>query len=146
MKKFVFKFDNVMDFKNQSLENKKGEHGKAIQMVNDQKEKINLLYKRFNEINSQFNEKKILGLTAIEALEYTSYLYKLEKDIQVENVYLNDYISIEEQRRKEVVEMKIETSTLEKLKEKNLNDYIKESQKHEELFIEEFVMRQRVTN
>ena len=70
----------------------------------------------------------------------------MEKDIQVENVYLNDYISIEEQRRKEVVEMKIETSTLEKLKEKNLNDYIKESQKHEELFIEEFVMRQRVTN
>ena len=48
MKKFVFKFDNVMDFKNQSLENKKGEHGKAIQMVNDQKEKINSLYKKFD--------------------------------------------------------------------------------------------------
>ncbi len=68
-------------------------------------------------------------------------MYKLEVEIQKEKRHLEALQKREEDKRAEVVEVKIETSTLEKLKEKKLEQYNKEMQKSEELFIEEFVSR-----
>ncbi|MPN20524.1 hypothetical protein SDC9_167903 [bioreactor metagenome] len=62
-------------------------------------------------------------------------------EIQREKRHLEVLQKREEEKRAEVVEVKIETSTLEKLKEKKLEQYNKEVQKSEELFIEEFVSR-----
>lgn len=141
MKKFSFKLESVMNFKNQRLESKKAEHAKVIAMVNEQSQKIEFLLERFRGINSEFNEKKIEGISVIEAMEYSGFLYKLEVEIQHEKRQLEKLKKAEEEKRAEVVEVKIETSTLEKLKEKKLENYHKELQKSEELFIEEFVAR-----
>lgn len=130
-----------MNFKNQRLENKKAEHAKIIAMVNDQNEKIDSLLERFKSINNEYNEKKMAGIVIIEAMEYSGYLYKLEVEIQQAKRHLEELKRKEEEKRSEVVEVKIETSTLEKLKEKKLEIYNKEVQKSEELYIEEFVSR-----
>lgn len=110
-----------------------------------QEDKIESLRSKYECINREFNDKKISGITVIEASEYASYLYTLENEIARETARLEDLKKAEEQKRKEVVEIKIETSSLEKLKEKKYEQYQKECQKSEELFIEEFVMRQRTT-
>lgn len=141
MKKFSFQLESVMNFKNQRLENKKAEHAKIIAMVNDQNEKIDSLLERFKSINNEYNEKKMAGIVIIEAMEYSGYLYKLEVEIQQAKRHLEELKRKEEEKRSEVVEVKIETSTLEKLKEKKLEIYNKEVQKSEELYIEEFVSR-----
>ncbi|WP_304507338.1 flagellar export protein FliJ [Anaerotignum sp.] len=141
MKKFSFQLESVMNFKNQRLESKKAEHAKVIAMVNEQNQKIDFLLERYRGINSEFNEKKIEGISIIEAMEYSGFLYKLEVEIQQEKRQLEKLKKVEEEKRAEVVEVKIETSTLEKLKEKKLEIYHKEMQKSEELFIEEFVSR-----
>lgn len=141
MKKFAFKLESVMNFKNQSLENKKAEHAQAIAKVNAQNDRIHSMLQRFSDVNEEFNLKKTTGISVTEALEYSGYLYKLEVEIQNERKILAQLQKIEEDKRSEVVKMKIETSTLEKLKEKNLAQYQKEEQKKEELFIEEFVSR-----
>lgn len=144
MKKFVFSLEKVMEFKNQNLENKKAEHGKAVMALKSQEEKINLLRQKYDFINSEFNNKKMAGIAVSEAFEYTSFLFTLENETKREILHLDELKKIEEQKRKEVVGMKIETSSLEKLKEKKYEQYQKEVQKSEELFIEEFVMRQRI--
>jgi flagellar FliJ protein len=141
MKKFTFQLESVMNFKNQRLESKKAEHAKVIAMVNDQNEKIESLLEKFKCVNAEFNEKKMIGLSVIEAMEYSGFLYKLEVEIQLEKRKLAKLKKAEEEKRAEVVEVKIETSTLEKLKEKKLEIYNKEVQKSEELYIEEFVSR-----
>ncbi|WMI81436.1 flagellar export protein FliJ [Anaerotignum sp. MB30-C6] len=141
MKKFSFQLESVMNFKNQRLENKKAEHARTIAMVNAQNEKIDCLIEKFKCVNCEFNEKKMSGIAIIEAMEYSGFLYKLEVEIQQEKVHLEELKIKEEEKRAEVVEVKIETSTLEKLKEKKLEAYHKEVQKSEELYIEEFVSR-----
>ena len=141
MKKFSFQLESVMNFKNQRLENKKSEHARIISMVNDQNDKIHSLLEKFKNINFEFNQKKMAGIAIIEAMEYSGFLYKLEVEIQQAKRYLEDLKRKEEEKRAEVVEVKIETSTLEKLKEKKLAIYNKEVQKYEELYIEEFVSR-----
>lgn len=146
MKKFVFNLEKVMDFQNQKLENKKNEHAKAIAAINEQQEKINLLHKRYNLINADLNQKKSTGVLAVEILEYTSYLRVIENKIKNENTYLSELKVIENKKRNEVIEEKIESSTLEKLKEKQYAQYLKSVQKSEEVFIEEFVTRQRIVN
>lgn len=141
MKKFNFQLESVMNYKQQNLENKKAEHAAAIALVNAQNEKINALGENYKEINVEFNAKKMTGITIIEAMEYSSFLYKLEVEIQREKVYLEELKKKEDEKRADMVEVKIETSTLEKLKEKKLEIYQKEVQKSEEQFIEEFVSR-----
>jgi flagellar FliJ protein len=134
-----------MEFKNQNLEYKKGEHGKAVMHLRVQENKIDSLMKKYECINCKFNDKKISGITVNEATEYASYLHTLENEISRETKHLDELKKVEEQKRNEVVEIKIETSSLEKLKEKKYEQYQKEYRKSEELFIEEFVMRQRIT-
>ncbi|WP_313526668.1 flagellar export protein FliJ [Anaerotignum sp.] len=141
MKKFSFQLESVMNFKNQRLDSKKAEHARIIAMVNEQNEKINILLEKFRGVNQEFNEKKMAGIAIIDAMEYSGFLYKLELEIQQAKRYLEELKHKEEQKRAEVVEVKIETSTLEKLKEKKLEIYNKEVQKSEELYIEEFVSR-----
>ncbi|KAF5068680.1 flagellar export protein FliJ [Anaerotignum sp.] len=141
MKKFSFQLESVMNFKNQRLENKKAEHANIIAMVNEQNVKIDSLLGKFKGVNLEFNQKKMTGISIIEAMEYSGFLYKLEVEIQKEKRHLEALQKREEDKRAEVVEVKIETSTLEKLKEKKLEQYNKEMQKSEELFIEEFVSR-----
>lgn len=82
----------------------------------------------------------------MEILEYTSYLRVIENKIKNENTYLSELKVIENKKRNEVIEEKIESSTLEKLKEKQYAQYLKSVQKSEEVFIEEFVTRQRIVN
>ncbi len=50
----------------------------------------------------------------------------------------------EEKKRMELIEAKRETASIEKLKEKKLQDYQKALDKSNELFIEEFVSTGRV--
>jgi flagellar FliJ protein len=141
MKKFTFQLETVMDYKNQKLESKRNEHGQAIAKVNKQKEKIAEIIKKYSDVNSEFNEKKQHGITIVEAMEYSVFLQKLDSQLKQEEVILGELKKIEEKKRSEVVEVKIETSTLEKLKEKKYEQYKKDVQKSEELFIEEFITR-----
>lgn len=141
MKKFAFQLETVMNYKNQRLESKRNEHGQAIAKVNKQKEKIAEIVRKYNEFNIEFNEKKRQGISIVQAMEYSSFLQKLDVQLKQEETILAEMKKQEEKKRLEMVEVKIETSTLEKLKEKKFNQYKKDVQKSEELFIEEFITR-----
>ena len=146
MEKFTFLLDNVLDFKNQSLESLKEEHAKMLQKVNEQKEKIQRLYNRYCEYNNNFNKKKNCGVSIIEATGYERFLRNMEYEIESEYAVLENLKILEDEKRNQVIDMKKETSSIKKLKEKKLEQYNKELQKTEELFIEEFVSHQRASN
>lgn len=141
MKKFTFQLETVMDYKNQKLESKRNEHGQAIAKVNEQKEKIAEIIQKYSGVNREFNERKCRGITIVEAMEYSVFLQKLDSQLKKEEGVLTELKKTEEKKRSEVVSVKIETSTLEKLKEKKFDQYRKDVQKSEELFIEEFITR-----
>jgi flagellar export protein FliJ len=141
VKKFAFQLETVMNYKNQRLESKRNEHGQAIAKVNKQKEKMAEIVRKYNEVNVEFNGKKQQGIRIVEAMEYSGFLQKLDAQLKQEEARLAEMKKLEEKKRVEMVEVKIETSTLEKLKEKKFNQYKKDMQKSEELFIEEFITR-----
>ncbi len=139
MKKFSFQLDTVLDYKEQVLDTKKSEHAVALQAVKEQEEILANLLKEFDNYKERFKEKSSAGVTILEAMNYESYMSFLRDRIKQEKLKLDELNKYENIRREAVVEAKMETSTIEKLKEKKKQEYDKQAQKKQELFIEEFV-------
>ena len=70
---------------------------------------------------------------------YDGYLNNLRKNTEKEKEQLAVLKKEAEQKRKEMVAAKVETSSFEKLKEKKQKEYEKTALKKEEQFIDEFV-------
>lgn len=144
MKKFNFTLGTVLNYKNQVLDSLKNEHAKILARIHAQEEVIHNLEQEYKKCNSDFNQKKMEGITIVESIGFEAYLRKLEVSIKQEERKLALIKVEEENKRNEVVVAKQDTSSLEKLKEKKLEVYHKEEQKAQEAFVEEFVSFSRI--
>ena len=146
MKKFVFSLQKVLELKNQLLENMKIE----LTNLNRECERIEIFIKslktKFSEIENEYVEKSYKSISAGEM----SYYKMLSESIlvQIENKEIEKAIVLKKiaDKRQEIISMNTEISSLEKLKEKELEKHSKECLKKEELFIEEFVSNKTMTN
>lgn len=146
MKKFKFSLDTVLDYKQQVLDAVKGEHASILAQVREQEDVLETVWQRYRDYDSEYRERKCTGMTIADATIYQGGLRALELEIQRETVRLEQLREQEEKKRGEMVEAKKETSSLEKLKEKKLDQYQKAYQKNEEQLIDEFVSVARVHN
>ena len=122
MKKFKFSLDSVLSYKQQVLER---------------------AWQDYRDCDGEYRQKKEQGITITDAMVYQNGLRVLERDIQRETDRLEELRRKEEKKRQEVVDAKIDTSSIEKLKEKKLDLYNKEVAKGEEVLIDEFVSSAR---
>ena len=143
MKKFRFSLETVLDYKQQILDALRAEHGAILAQVRAQEDVVDGLERDHHEVDTEFSQRKLEGITIVDALSYEQYLRALERQIQTERRKLEVLRRKEEQKRAQVVEARKETATLEKLREHKLDDYRKAEQKEEEQRIEEFVSTTR---
>ena len=143
MKKFKFSLDSVLSYKQQVLDALKGEHAAILARVREQEEVLEAVWQEYRDCNEEYRQRKAEGITVMDAMFYQNGLRVLEADIQRETERLEELQKQEEAKRQEVVDAKIDTSSLEKLKEHKLEDYNKAVQKSEEVLIDEFVSSAR---
>lgn len=143
MKKFKFSLETVLVYKQQVLDALKGEHAVILAQVRAQEEVLEAVWERYRTCNEEYRVRKAEGLTIIDATFYQNGLRALEMEIQRETNTLEALRRQEEKKRGEVVEAKKDTSSLEKLREKKLDQYNKAAAKDEELILEEFVATAR---
>ena len=146
MKKFKFSLDSVLSYKQQVLDSLKGEHAGILAQVRAQEERLESVWQSYRDHNGEYCQRKAEGLTIMEATFYQNGLRVLERDIQRETDRLEELRRQEEKKRQEVLEAKIDTSSLEKLKDKKLDLYQKAVQKDEENLIDEFISSRRRTS
>ena len=144
MKKFKFSLDSVLSYKQQVLDALKGEHAAILAQVREQEEVLEAVWKAYRDCNEEYRQRKAEGITVTDAMFYQNGLRVLERDIQRETDKLEELRKQEEAKRQEMVDAKIDTSSIEKLKEHKLEDYRKAVQKAEESLIDEFVSSARV--
>ena len=143
MKKFKFSLDSVLSYKEQVLEALQGEHAVILAQVREQEGVLEAVWQNYRDCNEEYRQRKTEGLTIMDAMFYQNGLRVLENDIQRETDKLEELKKQEEAKRQEVVDAKIDTSSIEKLKEKKLELYNKAVQKSEEFLIDEFVSSAR---
>ena len=142
MKKFFFPLDTVLSYKEQVLENLRGEHARIIAKVRACEREIEGLEQEHQSCAKAFEKSKFTEMKISDIHTYEHYLEALGIKIKKKQEELLKLNEQEEEKRNEVVEAKKETSSIEKLKEKKFKEYNKEVLKQEELFIEEFVSTQ----
>ena len=143
MKKFKFSLDSVLSYKQQVLDALQGEHAAILAQVRAQEEVLDAVWKEYRDCDDEYRQRKAEGMTIGDALFYQNGLRVLEWNIQRETDKLEALRRKEEKKRQEVVDAKIDTSSIEKLKEHKLEDYNKAVQKAEEALIDEFVSSAR---
>ncbi len=143
MKKFKFGLDSVLSYKQQVLDALRGEHAAILARVRAQEDVLEAVWQDYRDCNEEYRQRKAEGLTIMDAMVYQNGLRVLESKIQRETARLDELKKQEEEKRQEVVDAKIDTSSIEKLKEHKLEDYNKAVQKSEENLIDEFVSSAR---
>ena len=133
-----------MDYKQQVLTSLQSEHGAILLRVRQQEEVLEQTEHAHRELNEEFTRRRAEGISIKDALMLESGLRVLERDIDREAQKLLALQKQEEKKRDEVIEAKKETSSLEMLRDKKLEQYRKEEAKQDELFIEEIVTTARV--
>lgn len=139
MKKFNFPLDTVLNYKDQVLENLKTEHAQILASVAQQEKRIEELMEKCQSAAVRYREDTLCGVTVNIMREYERYITFIQQRIVTEQGILLKLKKKEEQKRTEVIEAKKEKASIDKLKEKKLDQYNKDVLKSEELFIEEFV-------
>ncbi len=144
MKKFRFSLETVLDYKQEVLSALQTEHAAILARVHAQEDLLEELENYYSELDAEFTERKLEGITILDAMQYEQYLRATERQIEEAVEILERLRAEAEAKRLEVVEAKKDTSSIEKLREKKLDSYNKAVQKSEELIIEEFVTTARV--
>ena len=139
MKKFNFPLDTVLNYKDQVLENLKTEHAQILASVAQQEKRIEEFMEKSQSATVRYREDTLRGVTVNIMREYERYITFIQQRIVSEQGVLLKLKKKEEQKRMEVIEVKKEKASIDKLKEKKLDQYNKDLLKSEELFIEEFV-------
>lgn len=144
MKKFRFSLETVLHYREQMLDAVKAEHASALLKVRTQEDVIENLVNQFNDINNEYRNKKMTGMTIADAMSFDIMLRAQERKIDYEKNILVKLKHDEEEKREKVRQAKTDKATIEKIKETKYNQYKKAIQKSEEQFIDEFVSTKRV--
>ena len=139
MKKFFFPLDTVLRYKEQVLDSLKGEHARILVKIRECENAIDELEHEYSLRAAEFQQNKMNGMKINEMHTYENYFDSLRLKIRRKQEQLARLREQEEIKRKEVVEAKKETSSIDKLKERKRFEYDKEVLKQDERLIEEFV-------
>lgn len=143
MNKFRFGLDSVLDYRRQVLDSCQGEYAQAIDRVRQQEARKAEAENRYRQINREFRDAAAVGITAADALTYEGGLRALEREIAQETKLLEDCRRAAEEKRERMMQAHIDKAALERLREKKWQDYNKEVQKSDELFMDELISARR---
>lgn len=143
MKKFKFSLDKLKSYKEQI---KKREENTLAALRAEQIEKLHEkeeLLKELDRRNAEFIRKSEIGMTAMEMVTekgFISYILDSikakDKEISLMTAKINKQLIV-------VTEASREVQTLEKLEEKQFDEYKFKERKADEAFIEEYVGNRR---
>lgn len=139
MKKFRFPLDIVLEYRRQVQDSLQVELGAAAAEVRRQEQVLENARRRYADINREYREKAALGLSITEMRGYETGLKVQQGVIARELAQLETLRRRMEAKRQELVSAKLDVSSVEKLREKKLQAYVKDVEKSEEQFIDDLV-------
>lgn len=139
MKKFNFSLSRMLDYKDQVLEKEKG----SLSQLRGQKNKLELeienLEDEFSNCDLRMKEETLKGTSVLTLQSYNYMMESIRREVErlTQQCKVLD-VAIEKQM-KVVVKASQEVSGLDKLKEKQLEEYNHMLAKNDELMISEFI-------
>lgn len=144
MKKFNFSLQKVLEIKEQVLESLKLELINLNHDYRNTEQKMVDLKARFQSVDRDFVEKSAISVFPAEMVYYKMYMSSILKQIENKKEEKENLLKKIESKRYEIINMNKEISSIEKLKENELEKYKSVFLKSEEIFIDEFVSNKSI--
>ena len=144
MKKFQFTLQKLMDFRQQELDRQKNTLSvlqAELQRIYEEKDELS---RKVGEFSAELEEVCRSGAQAYEISVRKRYIVSLQQEIHARELSAAQKQEEINRQLGVVVEATKDVRTLEKLEEKQLEDYKAAANKENEQFIEEFVSGQSI--
>ncbi len=139
MKKFNFTLQSLKKYNDQVLDSEKSILGRLRAELAEMQSELDAKVAEYEQSIDKLNELVRGGTTAMRLSLHKKYVSSLQQDIyRIKGLMAHKREEIETQLQK-VIDATKEVSKLEKLEEKQLEEYRYASQKEQEQIIEEFV-------
>lgn len=139
MKKFSFSLQKLLDYKEQLFDaERRALADMRAALARMEQEREDMSAERATR-TADFCQKAARGIPAVEVETHKNYLTMLDFSIRQKNQQIELQNQAIDKQADKVREAKLEISTIEKLRERKLEEYNYAASKEEELFIEEFV-------
>ena len=144
IKKFKFTLSRILDYKDQLLDEEKNKLALLRQKKQEIDDHIESLLRELDKLSETMLQEQERGITAFQLLSYESQRTNIRR--QIEQLKKEQALAKLEVKRQVqvVVQATQEVSKLDKLQDKQLEEYKKMVMKAEELEIEEFVSSRRI--
>lgn len=140
MKKFQFTLNKLLDYKDQLLEREKNELAAINAQLALAYDEEKSLQNTLKSATDEFNEKAAAGMSALEMTIFTMYHKSLRTQIEDAQKNIERILEEKERQTEVVTEASKDVKSLEKLEEKQYEEYSFRAAKAEEAFIEEYVV------
>ncbi len=144
MKKFQFHMEKLLSYKGQFLDSEKMNLAVLNNLLKDAEERLESLKREMRNNKVEFEGKMKEQITPVACRVYASYESHIKEQIHICEREISEISEQIEKQVARVKDLKIETKSLETIKESRFIEYQKEDLKKSELFVDEFVSTARV--
>lgn len=138
MAKFIFKLQSVLNLRKQKEDSIKNELANATRKLEAEKRKLSELETMLEDTVREFNEKT-KKTTVHELIEFNEYLSLLNSRIKTQKENVNNAAQYVDKVREELVKAVKERKILEKLRERQFEEFLLEQKKLEQKTNDEIV-------
>ena len=143
MKKFAFSLQRLLNYKEQIFDIERTVLADMRAILAGLEQELADMRAQQAQRSHELRQKAARGISAVEMETHKNYLTMLDFSIRQKMQQIEMQKAAIDKQADKVREAKIEISTMEKLKERKLEEYNHALSKAEELFIEEFVSNAR---
>ena len=138
MKKFRFRLQKVMEFKEEVEKQRKQELGKARKRVLDEEKVLDGLQARDHDCRLQIADKcNAETIDPREIDNYYRYLKQLKVQMEMQGHRIDEAKKIMEDKRQDLLAATKERKILEKLKERKYNDFMIDLARREQFVLDD---------
>ncbi len=144
MKRFKFSLEGVLTVREKKLTDEQTKFASVLNIYNKQKDQLNETVKMLYETEQESENYLLKGEIDPSIISnYSGYIKKLQNDIKHQNEILNKTKEVLDNQQNVVKEAYIGVKTLENLKDKQREQYLKEMQLEEIKEIDDIVNSRR---
>lgn len=136
-KGFKFRLQKVLEMREQKEKLLQQRFMELLAMAEYEKKELEKLYERQEEYRQQLAEKQQGNLEVHEVMNYLSYLEHLADAIEEQKVVVREAEERAEEARLDLMRAAQEKKAVEKLRDKQYEDWMKEQQRAENIFLDE---------
>jgi len=137
MKKFQFKLQAVLHFRQRKEDILKKELAEIKKAFDFEKHKLDKLKSKLSKLQIELREKQLSSFDVSVAKAYSSYIDKIEADIELQSIKLADIAKEVKKAQERLLKASRDKKVLEKLHDKKYEEYRQEFERVEQGLIDE---------